>query len=162
MRRETIDTLVAGGFKRESFYCPSFFDHDSDVMWNGGATYRVMGYAFYLKNSARVLSYYQQSRMTVPSEVPRLPAMKSPPLYRPPITESVLVADAILSEGENMVTRSANKWNNIQGSWGVYRAPHLDGAVAAGGNLLYLDGHVSWQQLSKMYVRSTGSPAFWW
>ena len=162
LRKDVIDSLLELGFKRESFYCPSFFDHDEDRMWTGGATYRVLGYAFYLQDSARVLSYYQQKRLTVAEEAPVSPAVKGPPLARTPITDAGLGADAILSVGENMSNRAANQWTSIQGSWGVYRAPHMDGKVAAGGNVLYLDGHVSWKQLNKMYVRTTGSPAFWW
>jgi len=162
LRKDVVDTLIDQGFKRESFYCPSFFDHDNNTMWNGGGTYRVLGYAFYLKNSARILPYYQQEKLTQATQAPVNPQTKAAPLYTPPVTEAALGADAILSVGENMVNRSANQWDKIQGSWGVYRAPHLDKQVAAGGNVVYLDGHAAWKQLSKMYVRSTGSPAFWW
>jgi len=162
LRKDTIDELLGLGFKRHSFYCPSFYDHDEDKMWNGGATYRVMGFAFYLKGSGRVLSHYQQEKLTQPAQSPVNPVTKGPPLTSTPVTEAAIAADAILSTGENMVNRAANQWDNIQGAWGIYRAPHLDKKVAAGGNVLYLDGHAGWKQLNKMYVRTTGTPAFWW
>ena len=162
LRKDTVDELLAMGFKRHSFYCPSFYEHDEDKMWNGGNGYRVMGFAFYLKGSGRVLSYYQQEKLTQPPLAPLRPESKAPPLTKLPITEVAIAADAVLSNGENMVNRAANQWDNIQGSWGVYRAPHLDKKTAAGGNVLYLDGHADWKQLNKMYVRTTGNPAFWY
>jgi prepilin-type processing-associated H-X9-DG protein len=47
---------------------------------------------------------------------------------------------------------------------GAYRPAHRDGNSAAGGNLLFLDGHASWRKFSAMLARyqPQSSTKPWW
>lgn len=38
----------------------------------------------------------------------------------------------------------------------------MAGRLPAGGNLLFLDGHVAWRRFQEMRIRTVGEPAFWW
>lgn len=165
MDTDVIDALLKQGFERDILYCPSFYEHVN--MWTAGANYHPLGYAFYLKNTPRVYKCYQQTRLTIPAQCPRNPNTPNPdtamPKWTPPLTEVAMAADATLSQGTDMNNRRNNKWVDIVGAWGTYRAPHVEGNVAAGGNVMFLDGHAAWRNLDDMYVRTTGNPtAFWW
>ena len=44
----------------------------------------------------------------------------------------------------------------------VGHPPHMNGKLPAGGNILFVDGHVGWRKFEKMSVRTTGEPTFWY
>jgi hypothetical protein len=86
-----------------------------------------------------------------------------------PVSERVLVADAIISTGtalpgyahleNNYVSIPGGfQWNNM-----IYPhvSPHLKGNVPSGGNLGFKDGHVDWRKFELMTPRTT-SVFFWW
>jgi prepilin-type processing-associated H-X9-DG protein len=59
-----------------------------------------------------------------------------------------------------------NNFTRIQGGWAkLHRTSHLNGNVAAGGNILFLDGHVMWRPYKQMtnrtpYLQVGGPPVF--
>ena len=70
-------------------------------------------------------------------------------------TERELAVDAVLSNG-------GGQFNGLEGRQG--QSAHMDGNMPAGGNILFLDGHVTWRPWSEMdpQPRATGGPGFHW
>jgi hypothetical protein len=89
-----------------------------------------------------------------------------------PVTDRVLVADAILSNTAGSVPGTAgNGYTDIALSG--YQQPlgtpyhnlsaHLQGALPIGGNIGYKDGHAAWEKFSVMSPRTgANAPYFWW
>jgi prepilin-type N-terminal cleavage/methylation domain-containing protein/prepilin-type processing-associated H-X9-DG protein len=154
----TMYAMLAQGFERHILYCPSFAKQDSDDLWDFAPTFRVVGYAFATVASPRV-------RLTNIFEktTPKVFRWQAREWEAPP-TEAAFVADGTLSEGQNESDRSRNNYTRVFGGWqsGQHSAPHLNGRIPAGGNLLMIDGHVEWRKFEKMTIRTDGSPAFWW
>ena len=165
------NAIVNYGGKRHILYCPASQFQDNPELWafTTGVTnevappntsgYRVIGYAVAFKGAARVLATNITESIN-----PRPWHIRPGVTINPPSTERVIVADATLSIGANMVDRTKNQYRDIQGGWrgGKHRTSHLNGNMPEGGNLLYLDGHVAWKNFDKMVVRTVGNPAFWW
>ena len=67
-----------------------------------------------------------------------------------------LAADATLSSTVNAKTAS---FAAVIGGWPEpHWSNHLKGTKATGGNILFLDGHVSWRNLGDMKVWLTNPP----
>jgi prepilin-type processing-associated H-X9-DG protein len=86
-------------------------------------------------------------------------------------SQRVLLADATLSMGDNVVQRNQNKYVGIRGGYsdthphgwgGLDRTSHLEGIMPAGGNVNMLDGHVEWRAFNLMSPRCLVNPYFWW
>jgi prepilin-type processing-associated H-X9-DG protein len=78
-------------------------------------------------------------------------------------SERIISADAILSNGINETDLTRNQFKGIQGAPGqIHDSAHLNGRIPFGGNALFMDGHVQWQKMRTMHVRTDGTPAFWW
>ncbi|MBI4659263.1 MAG: type II secretion system protein [Verrucomicrobia bacterium] len=152
-----VNAMLSQGFERHMLYCPSFAKQDSDDLWNFVSTFRVLGYAFATKDAPRVRSTNIFEKLT--PQVIRFQTQE----YLPSPTEAAFAADATLSDGENQTDRARNNFTRVFGGWReAHSAPHLNGKMPAGGNLLMLDGHVEWRRFEKMVVRTVGSPSFWW
>jgi hypothetical protein len=154
-----IAHFQGSGLTRHVFYCPSNPDQDNDTLWTSWMTnysYAVTGYGFWLKGTGHVPAHYGQSRL-------------SAAITNGPISSAVLTTDATISQGAlvrgNGAYFSGGSFTTIVGGWiKPHRTSHLNGAMPAGGNALYLDGHVSWVRWPVMLVRTeTGAePMFWW
>jgi prepilin-type processing-associated H-X9-DG protein len=69
-----------------------------------------------------------------------------------------LATDATLSSTVNMNSPN-NSFAAVQGGWPEpHWSNHLKGTKATGGNILFLDGHVTWRPLSQMKVWVTTPP----
>jgi prepilin-type N-terminal cleavage/methylation domain-containing protein/prepilin-type processing-associated H-X9-DG protein len=161
----TANELIRYGAQRHIFYCPSFFKQDNDELWNflivtnrPNTGYRVIGYAMTFTNAARVRP--TNINWSLNPRVIRVGGVD----YLPSPSERVMLADATLSNGANETDRNRNTYTRVDGGWRGHQAAHLDtrGKLPAGGNLSYLDGHAAWQKFDKMYVRTDGTPTFWW
>ena len=125
--------------------------------------YRVIGYAVAFKGSGRV-----KATNITESFNPEPWTMRDGSSINPSPTERVIVADATLSLGDDMVNRRNNKYKGIDGAWPGHQTSHLGAnAYPDGGNLLFLDGHTEWRAFQAMEVRTSGNnsfdtPAFWW
>ena len=70
------------------------------------------------------------------------------------VTEALLVSDAVLSQNGNFL--------RIDGGFPGHRTTHLESSKRpAGGDQMFLDGHVEWKKFKFMKVRSNG-PEFYW
>jgi prepilin-type N-terminal cleavage/methylation domain-containing protein/prepilin-type processing-associated H-X9-DG protein len=164
------NAIVRYGGTRNVLYCPGFQKQNDDELWafttdapgeiapERSGTYRVIGYAVAFKGSGRVLA----TNITE-SFNPAPWRMSDGATLNPGPTERVMVADGILSNGASETYRNRNRYRGIMGGWSKpHDSAHLVNNMPAGGNLLYLDGHVQWEKFAKMKVRTSGDPAFWW
>ena len=156
------DAMTKQGFKRNILYCPSFLEQNNKDLWlwTGQMRHRVIGYALTIPWAPRVqetnINYTMSTR---PIKVRGLTVKPSP-------SDRVLTADATCSSSLN------NGFDSVRGGWSkLHKTAHLDasGRYPAGGNLNYIDGHVSWQKTSMegrklvgMVERTHGTPVFYW
>ena len=146
---KTIDVLLRQGFTRQILYCPSWSQFDTDSVWNFTASYRVIGYVLAFQGAARLNTTNVNERLT-PSTV-----RVGTNTFLPSPSERELAADANLSNGLNdfFVTINFREKGH---------PPHMNGRRPAGGNIVFLDGHVDWRRFEKMSVRTSGEPTFWY
>lgn len=149
----TRDVLVASGMTRDCFYCPSGSLKNQDGLWNfkgNDEPYCVTGY------------YWLTPRLYKPDD------LKSPvgPLVPPKdfvanvrVTDPSdveIVTDATVSDANSQAANFVGV-NGGDTESGIYflNTNHLrltDQTKAAGGNILFLDGHVAWRDISDMHV----------
>jgi len=154
------DSMIKLGFQRDILYCPSFQDQNSKTLWEwtGQMNHRVIGYALTIPWAPRVVeTNINYTMATRPIKVKGVTVTPSP-------SDRVLTADATISQG--------GRFDRVMGGWAKpHQTAHIDGSgkYPAGGNLNYLDGHVSWQKTSMegrklvgMVMRTTGEPVFYW
>jgi hypothetical protein len=91
-----------------------------------------------------------------------------------PISDRVLIADAILSDNATLpcYTHPANNYTSISGGFqqnGVpytHTSPHIKGNMPEGGDVGYKDGHAVWHKFNDsanpMTPRTIGGKVFWW
>lgn len=162
MPQTVVSNLLGYGFSRDILYCPSFQAQNNDTLWNFTSNFKVLGYAFASKGSPGLAASNIFER--VQQKVVNLPGGGS---YTIGISEGIFAADATLSVRNDRDPRSQN-FSKVDGGWEGHSSPHLSsgagggGRLPEGGNALYLDSHVSWNQFSKMHQRRTGGPYFWW
>jgi prepilin-type N-terminal cleavage/methylation domain-containing protein/prepilin-type processing-associated H-X9-DG protein len=149
MDRKTCDLLLRQGFDRHVLYCPSWRQFDADSIWNFTPDFRVIGCVVALKGTARLDATNVNERM-VPT-----PIRVGSGEFLPVASERELAADAILSLGTNNFSVPIDFAEKG-------RPPHMEGKRPAGGNLVFLDGHVGWRKFAAMSVRTSGDPSFWW
>lgn len=166
----TVSNLLRCGMQRHVLYCPSAALQDNDTLWNyWDATYDyfVTGYSFWMKGIGGIDARYAQTRMSVGLNTN--------------VAQAVLVADATISDDARVTAAGAylggGTFTDVIGGWvKPHRTSHLavgaspmggdgpSGQLPAGGNLLYLDGHILWQNWPGMRVRTASGfePQFWW
>lgn len=147
--RKVTDALMRDGFSRAILYCPSWSQFDVDSVWNFTPEFRVIGYVLAFKGSARLVATNVNTRMT-PTSI-RFGTNE----FLPTASQRELAADAILSIGTNKFFVPVDFRE-------LGRPPHMEGNRPAGGNIVFLDGHVEWRRFSRMSIRTTGDPSFWW
>ena len=153
--RTSADMLVSYGGKRSILYCPSFPFFNSDEVWNFADTFRVIGFAVTFKNTAKLVVTNVNERFNPGSlqfggtTIPIIP------------TDRELVVDATLSVGKDNFDRIMAGWI-VNGKVVANRTSHLEGRKAAGGNILFLDGHTRWRKFKLMTIRTSGEPNFWY
>ena len=154
----TVTNLLRTGMQRHVLYCPSAAIQDNDTLfstWSRANGYFVLGYTFWLKGVGGVdQPKYGHSRMNTTLTN---------------VANAVIVADATISQGAKTgaggVYTSGGNFTRIIGGWDKpHRTSHVEGGLPAGGELLFLDGHITWQKWPGMRLRTTSgfSPQFWW
>jgi prepilin-type N-terminal cleavage/methylation domain-containing protein len=173
------NALTENGGKRHILYDPGFPQQDNDTLWRWGTDSlgetttrtgmgsRVTGYAFAfdsLTSSSAASGANRVFATNITESFNPKPWKIGGVEVSPPSSERVIVADAVLSNGENQKDRGRNTYTKIDGGWRGHQTSHLtNGKMPAGGNLLYLDMHVAWKKFDRMVVRTTSNPpAFWW
>jgi len=160
MARDTVDLIMNAGALRKVFYCAgslAIIKGDEDIWWefNGASSNRrVLGYGFFNKRTPTDVRYGINGCFFID---------KTTSTNRP--TEAGLIVDQVMSLTQTAPYNFAVPSGNVPAQYGsAYRPPHRDGAIAAGGNVLFLDGHAEWKNFNKMLPRyqppSSSRP--WW
>ena len=146
----TRDAIIRAGAVRDNFYCPSGDLQNDDRLWEFNG-WTVSGYFWLmqrlggggLSNPGFFIMNYP---IGSPDELIRLRKR----VDAPKAAETELVTDANLSNG----TPPNRRFAGIYGGWPGHRSNHIkDGWRGVGGNILFLDGHVAWRDISSMRVR---------
>jgi len=174
------NAFVNYGGRRSILYCPAFMKQNDNELWrwttgqsNEVATdtaqgYRVVGYAFAFGPPPPPPQVQGPGRVHVTNITesfnPRAWPMPGGTSINPGASERVIAADGTLSNTEmRNPGPSGRNFTHVFGGWSKpHSTAHLNGKLPAGGNLLFLDGHVEWRKFDKMAVRTIGTPPFWW
>lgn len=166
MPQDVVSNLLGYGFQRDILYCPSFTEQNNDDLWNFTQRFKVLGYAFATQGSPALAASNVFER--IQQKVVR---NRDGTQYTIGISEGIYAADATLSS-RNAREGSNGNFSKVDGGWAGHSSPHLaassarrgqaSGQLPAGGNALYLDQHVQWNQFPKMQQRRTSGPFFWW
>ena len=175
MRNEVGDRMEDSGTKYKIWYCPglspTFSETDFFNLWNYGG-YHVLGYAQtfpYTKNLNQV--EWNENLTTTPTI-----QVSFGIFTKPTLADRVLCADVVMCRAPNdpgggggldPAQRNTYNYTDIAGGYPVHhRTAHLKGKLPAGGNMAYMDGHISWKKWEdKSWAPRTsdmGSPVFWW
>ena len=138
--RPTATNLLNAGARKDVLYCPSYKElNQNDIGWDPVKfpTYIVTGYVWLLKGAPQV-----PTQLTLTKSTEGRGGTS--------VSDSELLTDAIISLNGN--------YTAVQGAY-VNRTAHLEKSRPAGGNILFLDGHVLWRPYHSMTNRF-GSPQF--
>jgi prepilin-type N-terminal cleavage/methylation domain-containing protein/prepilin-type processing-associated H-X9-DG protein len=184
----TTDIILrTGAFDRHIFYCPSWRQRDNIIFWRYGENFPAGTPENYplaepqdeatRKNYHRIMGYYWlidtvRGRTDPPWSpdgrhtewVRSVVATKSPP------GSVELITDVTASNGRERSSDFTKATGGCWSRWQVYdRTNHLRrGARPAGGNILFVDGHVQWRHFNEMQRRWSWqggdypNPSFWW
>jgi prepilin-type N-terminal cleavage/methylation domain-containing protein/prepilin-type processing-associated H-X9-DG protein len=144
------DDLLKIGAVRNSFYCPSGDLQNTDELWNWSGGYTVSGYWWLMQRSNGALS--GPGPILVDPTPGTTPAQKSDDfklflrtgIDQPRAAELEMVTDATISIGSG----TSRSFSGVAGGWPGHRSNHLktnNGRLAAGTNILFLDGRVEWR-----------------
>lgn len=160
----TSRLLETGAIRLETFYCLSGRFKERLRLWEHGVTrtgnnedgIRVISYVLLLQGARRVLPQYTNSVLEAPAG-----ESTGSNFAETPTSKRELAVDAVLSAGGG---RDANFHSIILGNSPTPdRTNHLKGTRPAGGNVLFLDGHVEWRDFDEMEdTKADGRPVFWW
>ena len=186
------ENMLESGLTKKSCYDPGTEPKFTDAqnwanqgvgnsLWNfnnvnvGGTTgFHIIGYAWAVNESGSAggnLGFLDQTNQnrTLQSES-TFGAMK----VTMPISDRVLIADAILSTGYALpcYANPGNNYTVIRGGFmqnGApydHTSPHIKGKMPEGGDVGYKDGHAVWHKFNDpanpMTPRTIGGPTFWW
>jgi len=165
------DTIINSGGSRDTFYCPAYTEANTDARWSISPTYRATGYFWMLQLVAVDAKTHQpveprpEIAGTGNKQWIETTACRNP-------SSSELVTDAVLSKGINPAVYPDGKFTDITNGGFTSRTSHLKRGkdnTAAGGNMGFVDGHVSWRDFEAMERRcgNTRDPfatgfAYWW
>jgi len=175
---KTTDYIIATGGDRNTFYCPSDPTKTPDmaVLWqftqnpsfgtrvgvipepqdNRDSEYRVTSYCW-LMDTVRGRAKQQQG-------TPRKDWVKTLNCKQPALTE--LVTDTTMSTGRDPEIASFTEvYGGLYSRYQLFdRTNHLiSGEKPAGGNILFVDGHLEWRPFTEMQIRFSTSVQFsWW
>ena len=144
----TADLLTQAGGKRQILYCPGSTASvkDIDLWWTSSSSQRTTSYGWLFER---------------PGPPPLLPPKRFLTHFtgtNNPV-ETELVVDAVICN-----TANTNEFARVSSGVIAYHSTsHLEGRRPAGGNILFLDCHVSWRKFSAMKIRtdSTFITRFW-
>lgn len=130
--------LTARGVPRQTFYCPSNPEQDSDELWDW-RPYGVVGYFILWEKNGNATRLDRHGPALQDGYVVRVD--------RDPGSSVELLADGTLSV--------AGSFTGVRGGWRLpHRSNHLLPGGVRGGNILFLDGHGAWRSFADMHVRT--------
>jgi prepilin-type N-terminal cleavage/methylation domain-containing protein/prepilin-type processing-associated H-X9-DG protein len=139
-----VTNLLASGMQRHVLYCPSGSAQDNDTLWVTWVNtqgYYVTGYGW--------LTHHGAFPDTLVGRTLQVNLSKVTGTNTTSIADTEVVVDAVCSGGY------PPNFAVVQGGWVIpHKTSHLDpGNRPAGGNILFLDGHVSWRKYRDMKMR---------
>ncbi|MCI0621116.1 MAG: type II secretion system GspH family protein [Acidobacteria bacterium] len=158
------------GFRPDSLVCPS----NERFTW---VVEERLGSAWIYSGGSGPVNYIPTFRGTYRLNQTNINDRMSPVAIRlndveflPAPSERELFADTTPSRGDMTNRFVALEPETVTTSLGdVHRSlreSHRDGKRPAGGNVLFLDGHVAWRPIEKMSIRTfnndSDNPAFWY
>ena len=151
---ETRNAIIKSGAQREHFYCPSGDLQNDDRLWefpDRTSGWTVSGYYWLTKRLSGPLSFPGFQFMNYPpAQYPDYFRKLRPSVDLARASELELVADSNISRGGS----NPPIFTGINGGFPGHRSNHLKRFNrGAGGNILFLDGHVSWRDISDMKIR---------
>jgi prepilin-type N-terminal cleavage/methylation domain-containing protein len=138
-----IDEVIRDGGSRDVFYCPSYSEWNCDQTWNYNPTFRITGYVWLLPGAGMNAGgtpeapYWKTNMLGVPGQLSPADAE---------VVVDVIAQDQTTFSYAQVIPGGLPK--DI-----IQRTSHLEGAVPAGGNELFEDGHVEWRQFREMWVK---------
>ena len=150
----TRDAIMKAGAERNSFYCPSGDLQNNDALWewpDRTSGWTVSGYFWMMARMTGPLAGNGQIIMNYPApQYSELFRQMRTRIDHPRSTELELVTDSTLSLGGP----PARRFTGVPGGWRDHRSNHLKRSNQGdGGNILFLDGHVAWRDISSMKIR---------
>jgi prepilin-type N-terminal cleavage/methylation domain-containing protein/prepilin-type processing-associated H-X9-DG protein len=146
----TRDAILKAGAERGNFYCPSGDLQNDDVLWNYYG-WCVSGFWWLMARVGGALDAKAQPIMNyLPPQYDENFRRLRTRIDHPRSSELELVADANLSVG----APPNRKFVGVYGGWPSHRSNHVKRSKdGAGGNILFLDGHVTWRHIGEMKIR---------
>ncbi len=146
---QTADLITGAGARRQILYCPGFTASvkDIDSWWGSAPTaQRTTSYGWLLKRDAP------------PPLLPGKVYLTSLAGTNNPV-ETELTVDAVICD-----TANTNNFSRVYSSVIAYHSTsHMNNKRPAGGNILFLDMHVSWRNFREMSIRTDASnPTRFW
>jgi prepilin-type N-terminal cleavage/methylation domain-containing protein/prepilin-type processing-associated H-X9-DG protein len=162
MSAYVISNLLTSASRQDMFYCPNeyyLYNSSTPNAWQAFTTsstppypYIVTGYFWLYPNSQAWTNFSYFSHVT----------KLNTPKPGTSIAGTEIITDATLFLNGIM----ARTYVNVAGAGGhITHTAHLtgNGSVPAGGNIMFLDGHVDWrrfQQMTNVSLPSGGHPGF--
>jgi prepilin-type N-terminal cleavage/methylation domain-containing protein len=177
--------MLNSGLTKKAFYDPGTQPKFNDVqnwsgpgiganstLWNFGVTanppaatdIHVIGYAFAFSGAASKLDPTNQNSTLQAENV----TLANGQIVKMPVSDRVLIADAIISTGSALPATPTDNFTIIDGGFeqngAVYphTSPHVVKGMPAGGDVGFKDGHALWRKFKVMVPRSTSGTVFWW
>ena len=146
----TRDAIMKAGAQRDHFYCPSGDYQNNDTLWNFSG-WTVAGYFWLTRRIGGPLGGDQPILQGYdPVRYPEYFRKMRPSVDLQRSSELELVTDCNLSTGPG----AARRFTGVYGGFPSHRSNHLKrGNQGVGGNILFLDGHVAWRDISEMRIR---------
>jgi prepilin-type processing-associated H-X9-DG protein len=138
-----VNALLKCGMQRHVLYCPAGSAQDNDTLWvtyQNLYNYAVTGYGW-LTPHGDPWSSVNLVKRDLQKTLTQVTGTNTSNL-----ADTELVVDAVCSGG------NPPDFTNVQ-SGQKHRTSHLDGNRPAGGNILFLDGHIAWRKFQQMQVR---------
>ena len=161
---ETRDAMVKKGGTRKTLYCPFYPEQDADELWNYSTpgNYSVIGY-FYLGRRMQKANWSLPSTNYLPLFARGYVESLRPP--RPPVGTAPAVAALYPTKSSDVevvtdsVFQQNNSWSAMGGWKNVHVTSHMRKGQPVGGNILYLDWHVTFRPFKEMKRRALwGNP----
>jgi prepilin-type N-terminal cleavage/methylation domain-containing protein/prepilin-type processing-associated H-X9-DG protein len=146
---KTADLVTDSGARRQILYCPGFTASVKDLnsWWgNPSSSQRTTSYGWLIKRDAP------------PPLLPGKSFLTSFTGTNNPV-ETELTVDAVICDAAN-----TNNFSRVFSSVIKFHSTsHMNGKRPAGGNILFLDCHVSWRRFGDMKIRTEGGlPTRFW
>ncbi|HEY2081225.1 MAG TPA: prepilin-type N-terminal cleavage/methylation domain-containing protein [Verrucomicrobiae bacterium] len=173
--RPMADAIAGGSSNlyRGIFYCPSsvlLTSQNQDFWWfytgSGSSDHRVTGYQWIISRDGTPGKYSSTVTGTT---------LSNPKGYLTKITQAYtnlygtagteLVADVVISQGPASgptTNPNTQQWRNVISTNptelpGGYNSSHMSKNLPAGGDIMFMDGHVEWRRFQDMRMWGTWS-----